>query len=77
MESRIVNLDVKEGGAWKRVTSFDLDTLMDGDLEYLTDALFRLSNNDKLALRIIAPGEVAPLMMWKHGDTWREWRTAA
>jgi len=36
-----------------------------------------MSDNEKLALRIIAPGEVAPLMTWKHGDTWREWRAAA
>jgi hypothetical protein len=75
--SRIVNLEVNEKGAWRRVTSFDLDKLMDGDLEYLTDALFSMSNNDKLAARIIAPGEVAPLMTWKHGDTWREWEVAA
>jgi hypothetical protein len=75
--SRTVNLEVNEKGAWRRVTSFDLDKIQDGDLEYLTDALFSLSNNDKLAARIIAPGDVAPLMIWKHGDTWREWRVAA
>ena len=72
--SRIVNLEVNEKGAWKRVTSFDLDKIQDGDLEYLTDALFSLSNNDNLKARIIAPGETFPLLMWQHGDTWREWR---
>jgi hypothetical protein len=79
MTARIVNLEVNDSGAWRRVTSFDLDTKFwpAGDLEYLTDSLFSLSSNPKLKARIIAPGEVAPLMIWKHGDMWREWREVA
>lgn len=76
--SRIVNLDVNESGAWKRVTSFDLDYFEDGELEHCADALLRLSSNPKLKARIIAPGEVAPLMTWSNDDpVWREWRAAA
>lgn len=75
--SRIVNLEVNDSGSWRRVTSFDIDWLQDGDLEHCADALLGLSSNQKLKARIIAPGDVAPLLVWKHGDTWREWRDVA
>jgi hypothetical protein len=75
--SRIVNLDVNDSGAWRRVTSFDLDWLEDGDLEHSADVLLSLSTNAKLKARIIVPGDVSPLLTWKHGDIWREWRVGA
>jgi hypothetical protein len=74
---RIVNLEVNDSGAWRRVASFDLDWLEDGELEDCADALLTLSRNTKLKARIIAPGDVAPLLTWKHGDMWREWREVA
>jgi hypothetical protein len=75
--SRIVNLEVNDSGAWRRVASFDLDWQEDGELEDCADALLTLSRNTKLKARIIAPGDLAPLLTWKHGDMWREWREVA
>lgn len=75
--SRIVNLEVNDAGSWRRVTSFDLDWFNDGNLEHCADMLLSMSNNAKLKARIIIPGDVAPLLTWKHGDTWREWREVA
>lgn len=73
---RIVHLDVKDSGAWRRVTSFDLDTFEDGDLEHCAEQLLQMSGNDKLRARIIMPGDTAPLMIWGKADGWREWRKA-
>lgn len=77
MSQRIINLEVNEAGAWKRVTSFDLDTFEDGDLEHCAHHLLELSSNKKLKARLIAPGDTAPLMNWTHELGWEEWRQAA
>lgn len=71
--SRIVNLDVNDAGAWRRVTSFDLDTFNDGDLEWRAEQLLQLSSNDKLKARVIMPGDTAPLVTWTREHGWREW----
>ena len=77
MAQRIINLEVNDAGAWKRVTSFDLDTFEDGDLEHCAHSLLELSSNKKLKARLIAPGDTAPLMIWDHEHGWEEWRVAA
>lgn len=77
MIQRINNLEINDAGAWKRVTSFDLDTFEDGDLEHYSHGLFGLSANKKLKARLIAPGETAPLVTWTHEYGWEEWRAAA
>lgn len=74
MSERIINLEVNESGAWKRVTSFPMTWFEDGDLESCADSLLELSANTKLKARLIVPGNTAPIMCWKHGDGWREWR---
>jgi len=77
MSQRLVNLDVKETGAWKRVASFDLDTFEDGDLEHCANSLLELTANKNLKARLIMPTDTAPLLLWSHGDGWKEWRPAA
>ena len=77
MSQRIINLEVNDAGAWKRVTSFDLDTFEDGDLEHCAHGLLELSANKKLKARLIAPGDTAPMMTWTHAHGWEEWRAAA
>ena len=77
MTERIINLEVNEKGSWRRVTSFDLDTLEDGDLEHCAGSLLELSSNKSLTARLIIPGDTAPLMLWNHGDGWVEWGKAA
>jgi hypothetical protein len=72
--ARTVNLDVKDGGAWRRVTSFDIDQFADGDLEHAAEALLSLSDCEKIKARIITPGETAPLLTWSRAEGWREWR---
>ena len=76
MSERIVNLEVNEKGSWRRVCSFDLDDFEDGSLEHCAEKLLELSSNKRLTARIISQGETAPLLNWKHGDGWREWRHA-
>lgn len=73
-DKRIVNLEVNENGAWRRVASFDLDRFEDGDLEHCAESLLELSSNERLRARIIAPGNTAPLVTWNRTDSWREWR---
>lgn len=77
MIERIINLEVSDKGGWRMVTSFDLDTFEDGDLEHCAHSLLELGNNKRLKARLIIPGNTAPLMLWKHGDGWREWKGAA
>lgn len=77
MDERIINLEVNEKGAWRRVTSFDLDTFEDGDLEHCAACLLDLSSNKSLTARLIIPDDTAPLMLWNHGDGWVEWSKAA
>lgn len=47
MNGRIVNLEVNDSGAWRRVSSFDLDTFEEGQLEYAAQQLLELSNHKK------------------------------
>lgn len=75
--ARIVNLDINDSGAWRRVTSFNLDAFDDGDLEYLVEQLLCESTSDKIKARLIIPGDVAPLVDWNKADGWKEWRPVA
>lgn len=73
-QPRIVHLEVNDSGAWRRVSSFDLDDFNDGDLEVCAEHLLELSTNPKLRARIIMPGDTAPLVTWERQAGWREWR---
>lgn len=75
-EQRIVNLDVNDTGAWRRITSFNLDWFEDGDLELCVQQLLELSDSPKIKARIIMPGETAPLVTWSRAEGWREWGAA-
>lgn len=75
--ARLINLEVNDSGAWRRVTSFDLDTLEEGFLEHCAGDLLAQSSNHKLRARFIQPGDSAPLLTWSLGEGWREWREAA
>lgn len=73
-EKRLVNLEVNDSGGWRRVSSFDLDTFEDGELEWCAEALLRMSANRKLKARIIPAGALeVPLVHWTAADGWREW----
>jgi hypothetical protein len=72
MSQRIVNLEVNDAGAWRRFTTFDLDTFEDGDLEHCAASLLELSSNEKIKARLIIPGDFVPLTVWTKQDGWRE-----
>lgn len=77
-EKRLVNLDVNDAGGWRRVTTFDLDTFEDGDLEVCAEHLLQLSSNQRLKARIIPVEALSvPLVTWTREDGWREWRHPA
>lgn len=71
---RIVNVDVKDSGSWRRVSSFNLDDFEDGALEHWLEKLFELSTYERIGVRIIIPGDTAPLMTWNKANGWKEWR---
>lgn len=73
---RLVQLQVNLGtGAWRTVMDFevqDSDDVMD-----LAEKLFEWghTNSSKgIRLRIMKPGDTAPLMDWSENDGWQEWR---
>ena len=73
-EPRLVHLEVNDSGGWRRVTSFDLDTFEDGDLELHAAHLLEMSSNPRLKARVIMAGSTsAPLVSWTRADGWREW----
>jgi hypothetical protein len=71
---RLVNLEVNDSGAWRRVTSFALNDFEDGDLELRASHLLSLSSNPKLKARLIIPGDIAPLLSWTRDTGWTPWR---
>lgn len=75
--ARVINLDVNDSGAWRRVASFDLDEFEGGQLEHVVDVLLGMATNEKLKARLIIPGDTAPLMTWTRQGGWEEWRAAA
>jgi hypothetical protein len=77
MSERIVHLEVNDSGAWRRVTSFNLDDFEDGDIELSAGQLLEMSSNPRLRARIIMPNDTAPLVTWSKAEGWREWRAGA
>lgn len=74
-DKRLVNLDVNDSGGWRRVTSFDIDTFEDGELEHAAEKLLEMTSNQRLKARIIPAGDplAVPLLTWTRDDGWREW----
>jgi len=74
LTDRIVKLQVNTTGAWRNVMDFNVQ---DEDVLHLAASLFALDKDrERLRLRIIAPGDTAPLMDWTHQRGWLEWRAA-
>lgn len=73
MDKRIVNLEVNDSGAWRRVTCFDIDCFQDGSIEYAAANLLEMSANPRLKGRLIIPGDEVPLMTWKRDTGWKHW----
>ena len=71
---RPVNLQVNTSGAWRNVLTFDAS--IEGDILTLAERLFSheacLARNT--TLRVIMPGDTAPLMHWEPDGGWHKWR---
>lgn len=75
-------LELNNSGAWKTLGKFDAavedatDDIMTA-AEHLAEALNApyTGRTALVSLRIIAEGDTAPMMTWKQGKGWREWRT--
>lgn len=68
---RVVRLQVNSTGAWRNVVDFDCED----ELEILeaTTKLFGFAvDPDKYTLRIVIPGDHAPLMAWSVKTGWTE-----
>ena len=69
-----VKLQSNMRGGWRDVLEFDAaDQEKTDDIMTCAEHLFQ--EIDGCKLRIIVPGQTAPLMNWTHADGWREWRT--
>jgi hypothetical protein len=69
-----VKLQSNMKGGWRDVLTFDVaDAEKADDIMNCAANLFAEVDNAKL--RIIAPGDTAPLMNWNYEDGWRYWRT--
>jgi hypothetical protein len=67
-------LQINTTGAWRDVVTFDLDT--GGWVLHHADRLFNFAHDPSkngMSARIISPGDVAPLMIWKKATGWVEW----
>lgn len=74
-ELKLCQLQANVGsGAWRTVMNFevqDADEVMD-----LSEKLFEwgyTSCTKGIRLRIMKPGDTAPLMTWSENDGWKEW----
>ena len=78
-ERKLCQLQVNTGtGAWRTVMDFEVE---DAD-EVMNQAadlfVWGFTNSTKgIRLRIMKPGDTAPLMTWCENDGWEEWRAAA
>ena len=71
---KMVKLQSNMRGAWRDVLEFDAgDQDKADDIMSCAEHLFQ--EIDGCKLRIIVPGQTAPLMNWTYAEGWREWRT--
>lgn len=68
---RPVKLQVNTTGAWRNVLDFDC-----ADSARVLPAAAELFAGTKCSLRVIMPGDTAPLMHWSPEHGWLEWKKA-
>jgi hypothetical protein len=78
-ELRLCSLQANVGtGAWRTVMDFEVE---DADqVMVLAEQLFiegYTASVKGIRLRIMKPGDTAPLMNWSENDGWKQWRHAA
>jgi len=72
-QRRILKLQVNTSGAWRNVLDFDAN--LEGDILTLAERLFsHEANLTHGNLRVIVPGDTAPLMYWMPAHGWKRWK---
>jgi len=71
---RPVKLQINTAGAWRDVITFDVQ---DGDdVMHQAEQLAKWSAHaDQVKMRVIMPGDTAPLQLWTPQRGWHEWRS--
>lgn len=73
---KLCQLQVNVGsGAWRTVMDFEVED--SDDVMDLAEQLFTqgyTTSTKGIRLRIMKPGDTAPLMTWSENDGWEEWR---
>lgn len=73
-EPKLVKLQANTSGAWRDIMTFDV--AQDAQVINLASRLFALAQyGDRVKLRVIIPGDTAPLVYWSYDKGWREWAT--
>lgn len=73
---RPVKLQINTAGAWRDVITFDVEC--EDEVLYHAPNLVGCSvHPDRVSMRVIIPGDTAPLLHWTHENGWREWASGA
>ena len=71
-EQKLVKLQVNTSGAWRDIMTFDVG--QDALVMDLAPRLFCLAQyGERVKLRVIIPGDTAPLVDWDHAQGWLAW----
>ena len=71
-ELKLVKLQVNAAGGWRDIMTFDV--AQDAEVMDLAPRLFSLAQyGDKFKLRVIIPGDTAPLVDWNLTQGWLAW----
>jgi hypothetical protein len=74
-ELKLCTLQVNVGtGAWRTVMDFEVED--SDDVMDLAEKLFEWGHTIStkgIRLRIMKPGDTAPLMLWSENDGWEAW----
>lgn len=72
-QPRPLKLQINTAGAWRDVIRFDLS---DGDevLHHAENLALRSAHAGQVSLRVIIPGDTAPLQLWTRQRGWFDWQ---
>ena len=71
-EPKLVKLQANMAGGWRDIMTFDV--AQDAEVMDLAVRLFSLAQyGDQVKLRVIIPGDTAPLIDWTLAQGWKPW----
>ena len=75
-DQKHVHLQVNNAGGWKTVMDFNAGLGVDDEMLARAAALFEMAyvrGSKGPTLRVLMPGDTAPLMIWELKTGWRQW----